>query len=384
MWIPFRCTRTSIHFYDSENPKKCRAIIFQDPLNDPTSTFYAENISGYIWRYGHSYPPIEIESKNLGVASGVGQRQADLGSELLLPGAAGDKQQWDEPATPHYLEVDEPVTDEDLTYIRAYTPTRIDLFQLMDMFGDYTFDHVEFFSRCRTESGGRFMRNRYKTYGTEYVGATNSVGIAYQNLIDVRATNPFTGVAWTLAEINLLQSGVEAILSANNARCTQVQLHVYYYLYSLYRGFISFDTSALPDDATVTVATLYLAIVSDLSTVDFDMHFYSGQDQWTNTATLDWTDCSVDEGVFFNTAGKALDTYYSHSVLTGSINLTGRTQFRFITDREGTKPTTDEYIILHAWNGTHPPYLVVDYTVPAPALKAGLHPSKPLAHILNG
>jgi len=384
MWIPFRRTRTSIHFYDSENPKKRRAIIFQDPLNDPTSTFYAENISGYIWRYGHSYPPIEIESKNLGGASCVGQRQAGTEGALLLPNADGDRIEWDEPIPPHYPQVDEPVTDEDLTYIRAYTSTRRDLFHHQDMAGNYTFDHVEFFSRCRTESGNRFMRNRYKTYGTEYVGGTNTVGPVYQNLIDVSATNPFTGVAWTLAEINLLQSGVEATLSANYARCTQVQLHVYYYLYSLWRGFISFDTSALPDTATVTAATLYLAILVDLSTVDFDMHFYSGQDQWTNLATLDWTDCSVDEGVFFNTAGKALDTYYSHSVLTGSINLTGRTQFRFITDREGTKPTTDEYIILHAWNGTHPPYLVVDYTVPAPALKAGLHPSKPLAHILNG
>jgi len=383
MWIPFRRTRTSIHFYDSENPKKCRAIIFQDPLNDPTSTFYAENISGYIWRYGHSYPPIETESKNLGVASYVGQREAGIEGALLLPNADGDRIEWDEPVPPHFPQVDEGVTDEDLTYIRAYGSSRRELFHFQDMTGDYTFDHVEFFSRCRTETGSRWMRNRFKTYGTEYVEAVVTVLTAYQNLINVRATNPFTGLPWTVAEINALQAGPDALASANYARCTQVQLHVYYYLYSLWRGFISFDTSALPDDATVTAATLYLALIADFSTVDFDMHFYSGQDQWTNLATLDWTDCAVDEGVFFNTAGKALDTYYSHSVLTGSINLTGRTQFRLTTDREGTKPTNDEYIILHAWNGTHPPYLVVDYTVPAPALKAGLHPSKPLSLIID-
>jgi len=383
MWIPLRRTRTSIHFYDSENPKKCRAIIFQDPLNDPTSTFYAESISEYIWRNGHSYPPVEFESKGLGGYPTIGQRLGDIEGVMLLPNADGDRKEWDEPVGTHYTEVDEPSTDEDLTYIRAYTSTRRDLFHLQDMAGDYTFDHLTVTSRCRTESGTRWIRNRIKTYGTEYTLPVETVATAWQPVQDVLNTNPKTGLAWTLGEVNALQVGPEAVLSANYARCTKVDVIAYYNLYDMYRGYISFDTSALPDGATITGATLYLAIAFDFSTQDFDMHFYSGVDQWTNAATLDWTDCAVDEGVFFNTAGKALNTYYSHSVLISSISKTGRTQFRLTTDREGTKPTTDEYVQLHPWNGTHPPYLVVDYTVPAPALKAGLHPSKPLSLIID-
>lgn len=147
--------------------------------------------------------------------------------------------------------------------------------------------------------------------------------------------------------------------------------------YYQYRGFLSFDTSGIPDDATIENARLYLAIYS-LSTVDndFDMYFYAGKDQWTGAGDLDWGDCLDNQGIFFNTSGKSEDTYYSQTVAPNAINKTGNTQFRLTSSREEAliepKPElpeipVEEWIIIYPYSDpVYKPYLEITYSEAPP------------------
>jgi len=139
-------------------------------------------------------------------------------------------------------------------------------------------------------------------------------------------------------------------------------------IFDQYRGYLSFDTSTIPDDAEIVSATLYLAIQFDYSSTDFDVAVYSGQDKWATLETNDWGECIYNEGVFFNTNGKAVDTYYSKAITPSSISLTGHTQFRLISSREGTAPTGDEYVVFYRYNDVnYRPKLDVTWAIYGPA-----------------
>jgi hypothetical protein len=47
--------------------------------------------------------------------------------------------------------------------------------------------------------------------GTEYVGASNALSISYVNVSTMYVTNPNTGNAWTLAELNAANFGVKSV-----------------------------------------------------------------------------------------------------------------------------------------------------------------------------
>jgi len=138
-------------------------------------------------------------------------------------------------------------------------------------------------------------------------------------------------------------------------------------IFDQYRGYLSFDTSGIPEGVEIVSATLYLALQYDYSSTDFDVEVYSGQDRWATLGPNDWGECTYPEGAFFNTNGKAVDTYYSKAITPSSISLTGRTQFRLISSREGAAPKGDEYVIFYRYNDFNfKPKLEVTWTIPPP------------------
>lgn len=145
-------------------------------------------------------------------------------------------------------------------------------------------------------------------------------------------------------------------------------------LYSVYRAYLSFDTSELPDDAVVTSAVLYVCADGDLSITDFDVKVY--RYAWTEALCTD-QEANYDgaygasatlEGTLRNTsAGWAGGTYYTMTVATTGINVTGDTKYTLVSHRDvnNLTPTGNEYVFIAAadYTGTsHDPYLVVEYT----------------------
>ncbi|MBC7262080.1 MAG: hypothetical protein H5T63_08705, partial [Chloroflexi bacterium] len=102
--------------------------------------------------------------------------------------------------------------------------------------------------------------------------------------------------------------------------------------YSVWRSYLSFDTSGIPDDATITSATLYVCAMVDVSATDFDIKVY--RYEWVE-ALCSNTEANWDgayggsatlEGTLRNTsAGWSTGTYYSMTVAAAGINKAGDT-----------------------------------------------------------
>lgn len=144
--------------------------------------------------------------------------------------------------------------------------------------------------------------------------------------------------------------------------------------YRVWRAYVSFDTSAIPDDATVTSATLYLAASSDNSVTDFDIKVY--RLAWTEglcanqEANFDaaYGASATLEGTLRNTSsGWSSGTYYSMSVDPAGISKTGDTKYSVVSSRDinANSPTGAEYVDFYSADSsgtTYDPYLVVVYT----------------------
>ena len=134
--------------------------------------------------------------------------------------------------------------------------------------------------------------------------------------------------------------------------------------FTIYRGYLSFDTSSIPDSATVLTAELTVAWVGDYSDKNFMVNVYS--DNYGPTLTsADWRlGCSHYEGAIINTA--SYSTWHTMAVEPDYVSLTGDTQYwmRSSNDEECISPTSPpEYITLGtaAYVGFEP-YLSITYS----------------------
>lgn len=145
-------------------------------------------------------------------------------------------------------------------------------------------------------------------------------------------------------------------------------------LYTVDRAFLVFDTSSIPDDATVTAATLYITAGGDGSTTDFLVQVY--RFAWADTlasnreANYDgaYGGSATLEGTLRDTAAGWVDgTQYSMAVDPAGINLTGTTRYTLVSSRDvaGNTPTGQESVQLrtadHGTPGSRP-QLEVTYT----------------------
>lgn len=122
--------------------------------------------------------------------------------------------------------------------------------------------------------------------------------------------------------------------------------------YSIYRAFLSFDTSAIPDLDVVLAASLQLAMRDDYSTTDFDVQIV--KQAWStplsSNAETNYDGClsgTADASIWRNTSGLSVDTYYASGALDpGWIVKTGSTFYslRSAEDYNNSAPTTSEFV----------------------------------------
>jgi hypothetical protein len=141
-------------------------------------------------------------------------------------------------------------------------------------------------------------------------------------------------------------------------------------LYTVYRGFVFFDTSAIPDGASITSASLSLYGDVDASDQDFFLVIQNGQP--TNPhdplAPYDYYHGNYSgNGGSFNTSGFSISGYNNITLnATGRswINKTGMTKLCLRSNRDifNVPPTMNEFIRIYAnekGNGFIPRLLVV-------------------------
>ena len=147
--------------------------------------------------------------------------------------------------------------------------------------------------------------------------------------------------------------------------------------YEVQRSFFFFDTSAIPDTATITSATLSLyGQTKDTATADFDMVIQNGQPTYPHDPLVigDYAHANyAGDGGSFNTAGLSTVAY---NVITlnaageGWINLTGTTKLmvRSSLDIASTAPIdhASEVAVYTSEEAgdTKDPKLTVNYTYP--------------------
>jgi thermitase len=138
--------------------------------------------------------------------------------------------------------------------------------------------------------------------------------------------------------------------------------------YYVYRGFVFFNTSALPSNAYLDNATLSLYKKDDYSTTDFDITIQNGQPTYPHNP--------MQTGDYFRnyysgnggTLGTSRFTSGYNDITMSNlswINKTGITKLclRSSRDISGTTPTGNEYVNVYSneFLGMNPPRLVINY-----------------------
>jgi len=141
--------------------------------------------------------------------------------------------------------------------------------------------------------------------------------------------------------------------------------------YWVYRGYLDFDTSSIPDDASVTDVLLSLKVDTDVSYTDFDVQIYKYD--WAEPITSDNREVNYDaSGAVYdadwkNTSEISSGNSYDSSSLDNSwINLTGDTKYQLRSSRDVNEdePYENEYIYFYSADSEgNEPILKVTYTI---------------------
>ncbi|MGQ9565319.1 MAG: hypothetical protein ACUVT5_02075 [Candidatus Bathyarchaeales archaeon] len=129
----------------------------------------------------------------------------------------------------------------------------------------------------------------------------------------------------------------------------------------IYRGYVSFDTSAIRDYAVLTEATLKLKTYGDFTPVEFYMQVMGGTQPiyGSNLETSDWDCGTVQVANWFSTLYPGDNIYVNITVPIEQINKLGRTQFELKSNREGIQPCGPdkaEYVMFYSgeFSGSEP------------------------------
>lgn len=146
-------------------------------------------------------------------------------------------------------------------------------------------------------------------------------------------------------------------------------------LFYVFRGALFFDTSSLPDDATISSAVLSLYGDDDYITVDFLITVVDGALLNEPLVDADYGDLGSQNvsGGSFSTSGFSTSGYNEialNETGMGWISKTGITKFGLRSSRDiaPTEPTTTESVRVYSFENVpgYRPKLVVTYTTPAP------------------
>lgn len=159
-----------------------------------------------------------VTSHDIYLDDAAGAFPGDIGIEGLAVNGAGYSAQFTPSAGANHQNVDDAAPDEDATYNESSTVGHIDSFALANLTGltpttPAAILAVQHVMRARkTDAASRELRALVRHGGVNGAGASKALATGYQTLTEIFATNPSTGSAWTLAEIDAMEAGVEVMV----------------------------------------------------------------------------------------------------------------------------------------------------------------------------
>lgn len=152
-------------------------------------------------------------------------------TETLRPNAVGDSEDFipSEKGNDNYEMVDEESKDNDSTYNShgGGTSHQYDLYGVQDhSVGAGVINKITVYAWARETEANAFLRLLVKSGTTQDAGDTESLTTSYALKSHEWAINPDTGAAWTWAEIDAIQIGVEAWATGGAPACYVTQVYV--------------------------------------------------------------------------------------------------------------------------------------------------------------
>jgi PGF-pre-PGF domain-containing protein len=142
----------------------------------------------------------------------------------LRPNGVGQYWEWTiagtSPAPTNWESVDDVTPDDDVTYVQSFTANQRDLHALTDSgLSGVTINSVTVYMRLQKIKGGPTACTFIRTHSTDYAGTEISAPLAWTDYSTQYTTNPNTGSAWTVAEVDALEAGV--IFGASSTKAGQ-------------------------------------------------------------------------------------------------------------------------------------------------------------------
>lgn len=143
------------------------------------------------------------------VATKVGESRVDV----IRPSADTATAQWTPLAGSHFSNVNTTAYDGDTTYNSDATIGNKDLFDVTDLAFTPTAVYAVQAVMCyrKDDVATRTIRSNVKSGATSATGATVGVPSSYVVTADIFETDPNTGAAWTVANVNAAQLGYETV-----------------------------------------------------------------------------------------------------------------------------------------------------------------------------
>lgn len=137
----------------------------------------------------------------------------EIAIQTLLPTGPGSlTEQTPVGSASNWQNVDD-VPMNTATYNAATTANKRDLYVATDALPELPIIHAAAMNviASRTEPGSGSVRTLIRSGGSDHVGSTVPLSTNVDHLATLMTTNPATGAAWTVAELNALEIGSEVI-----------------------------------------------------------------------------------------------------------------------------------------------------------------------------
>lgn len=137
----------------------------------------------------------------------------DVSVQTVFPSGDGASSQWvgsDGNSVSNYLLVDESPDPNTTDYVESNTSGNIDTYAFTDLTGVTIKGVVHRSYAAKSDSGAQLMRQTVRISGTNYPGSDLSPSTTYGAFSRLMEASPATSTAWTLAEFNAAEFGVEA------------------------------------------------------------------------------------------------------------------------------------------------------------------------------
>lgn len=141
----------------------------------------------------------------------------DVKVETIYPTGAGNETDWTPSTGSNWENVDESTPDDDTTYNYVGSGGGLpanDLYTLGDLtttFGNVYGVQINSLVR-KDDAGSVVLSNILRTGGTTYSGlGTESITDQYQIYSSLSEENPDTATAWTITEVNSLETGIRRV-----------------------------------------------------------------------------------------------------------------------------------------------------------------------------